>query len=429
MSLRLACCFGAAFALSVNLFAQGSRPSGPSPGAPPTNPGANIPNPGRTNNPNPGNLPQQGPFPGQAPMQRPIFLSGKVMMDDGTPPPEPVPIQRICTVNPHTEGYTDSKGRFSFQLGQPVGVVPDASEQNIDGRPGMGPTGSMGGPGMMQGTQGGPSMGRMGSMPGDASMMLMGCTLRASLAGYRSDAINLTNHRSLDNPDVGVIILHRIANVEGQTISATTALAPKDARKAFDKAANDLKKQKWDDAQKELQKATDIYPRFAAAWYELGVLQERNHDVEAAKKSYAQALAADSKYLKPYRQLAGIAMREQKWQEAKDATARLVSLDPIDFPDAWYYNAVANYELKNYDAAEKSAREGVKADTDHVVPRTNQLLAVLLAGKGDLPGAAASLQNYLKVAPNGPEAETVKKQLAAVEQKIQAAAPAQQPKP
>lgn len=388
-----------------------------------------MPNPNRTTNPFPGNVPQQGPFPGQAPMQRPIFLSGKVMMDDGTPPPEPVAIQRVCTVNPHTEGYTDSKGRFSFQLGQPVGVVPDASEQSGEGQPGFGSAGPMGGRGMQGGMPGGAGMGRMGSMQGDASMMLMGCTLRAALPGYRSDAINLTNHRSLDNPDVGVIILHRIANVEGQTISATTALAPKDARRAFDKAANDLKKQKWDDAEKELQKATDIYPRFAAAWYELGVLQERKHDVEAAKKSYAQALAADSKYLKPYRQLAGIAMREQKWQEAKDTTARLVRLDPVDFPDAWYYNAVANYELKDYDAAEKSAREGVKTDADHVVPRTNQLLAVLLAGKGDLPGAAASLKNYLKVAPDGPEAETVKKQLAAVEQKIQASAPPEQPKP
>jgi tetratricopeptide (TPR) repeat protein len=257
-------------------------------------------------------------------------------------------------------------------------------------------------------------------------MMLMGCTLRAQLPGYRSESVNLTNHHALDNPDVGVIVLHRLGNVEGQTISATSAMAPKDAKKAYEKALNHEKKQKFDDAQRELEKAVEAYPKYAAAWYELGRLQERAQNFDAARKSFEQALGADPKYLKPYQQLAGIAMREQKWQEVKDTTARLVRLDPFDFPDAWFYNAVANYELKDYTAAEKSAREGLKVDNDHLVPRTNQLLAVLLAGKEDYAGAAQSLKAYLQISPNGPEAETVKKQLAIIEQKLQASAPAAQ---
>jgi regulator of sirC expression with transglutaminase-like and TPR domain len=91
----------------------------------------------------------------------------------------------------------------------------------------------------------------------------------------------------------------------------------------------------------------------------------------------------------------------------------------VNFPEAWFYNAVANYELKNFDAAEKSARAGLKADTDHSQPRMNQLLGVVLASKQDYAGAAESLKNYLQIAPNGPDAEMVKKQLATIEQKIQ----------
>ena len=34
------------------------------------------------------------PFPQE--MVRPVFLTGKVMMEDGTPPPESVMIERIC---------------------------------------------------------------------------------------------------------------------------------------------------------------------------------------------------------------------------------------------------------------------------------------------------------------------------------------------
>ena len=39
-------------------------------------------------------------------------------MDDGTAPPDSVVIERNCNGYARNEGYTDSKGNFSFQLGQ-----------------------------------------------------------------------------------------------------------------------------------------------------------------------------------------------------------------------------------------------------------------------------------------------------------------------
>lgn len=316
-------------------------------------------------------------------------------------------------MNPHTETYTDNKGHFSFEVGQHVGIIPDATEQTFGRQPGMIGSTSSGTPGSV------------GS--GDMSRLLTGCVLRASLSGYRSESVDLTNHRSLEDPNVGTIILHRVGNVEGTTISATSALAPKDAKKAFEKAEGDLKKDKWDDAEKELTKATTVYPKYAAAWYQLGRVQEHDKNTDAARNSYTKALAADSKYVNPYAGLALIDAREAKWQDVKDTTDRLLKLDPANFPDMWFYNALANYKLKEYDSAEKSAREGIKMDTDNSQPRTHQLLAALLADKKDYSGAAQCLKDYLRIAPNGPEAETVRKQLAAVEQKVQASAPAEKP--
>src|SRR5690349_5671617 len=94
-------------------FAQG-RPGG---GAGATNPGT------PPNTPNiPGTIPGQPQTPGQQlpypEANRPIFLSGKVVMDDGTKPPEPVAIERVCNGVVRREQFTDSKGHFSFQLGQ-----------------------------------------------------------------------------------------------------------------------------------------------------------------------------------------------------------------------------------------------------------------------------------------------------------------------
>src|SRR5579883_389238 len=75
----------------------------------------------------------------------PIFLTGQVMIDDGTAPTEPVVIERVCHGQPHAEGYTDSKGYFSIQLFQPnSGILQDASEDTSFRSPGGG-VGGLGG--------------------------------------------------------------------------------------------------------------------------------------------------------------------------------------------------------------------------------------------------------------------------------------------
>ena len=79
-----------------------------------------------------GNFPNNFPNTNSPTMQqRPIFLSGKVMFDDGTPPNNNVRIERVCNGNPHLEAHTDSKGRFSFQLGQNAMVDTDASDASM----------------------------------------------------------------------------------------------------------------------------------------------------------------------------------------------------------------------------------------------------------------------------------------------------------
>jgi regulator of sirC expression with transglutaminase-like and TPR domain len=159
----------------------------------------------------------------------------------------------------------------------------------------------------------------------------------------------------------------------------------------------------------------DAYPKYAAAWYELGRTQQHGNDLEGARKSYAQALAADPKFVSPYEQLAQMAVNDKKWQEAADDTSRLLKLNPVDFPQAWFYNSLANYQLQKLDAAEKSVREGLQVDSAHHFPKMNHLLAVILAQKQDYQGAAENMRAYLKLVPNASDADTVKKQLAEVE--------------
>lgn len=115
---------------------------------------------------------------------------------------------------------------------------------------------------------------------------LLGCELRASLPGYRSNVVQLAGRRVLDKPDVGTLVLTRIAKVEGFTISATTLNAPKNAQKSYEKGMKELKGGKFDKAVPHLEKAVTEYPEYAIAWYALGNCREGLKEFEAAETAY-----------------------------------------------------------------------------------------------------------------------------------------------
>jgi hypothetical protein len=334
-----------------------------------------------------------------------IYVSGNVMLDDGTPPPDPVTIERVCGGSPRAQAYTDQKGRFSFQIGQTSGIMQDASEEG-SGLPGGASrpvTSIANGPGAQP------------PLPGEPDKRLDNRDLRAVLSGFRSDTVGLEGRRLLDDPNVGTIVLHRLANVEGSAVSVTSLQAPKEARQAYNKALQDLRKNKLPEAAKELHKAVDIYPNYAAAWYELGRIEAQNQDNQQARKSFAHAVAADAKFISPYAQLAELEAKAEDWAELAGTTGKLLKLDAVDYPMAYFYNATANLNLGRIEEAEKSARAGEKLDAAHRFPKLEQVLAMILAREKDYTGAAAHLRSYLLLAPDAEDAARMKKQLAELE--------------
>jgi tetratricopeptide (TPR) repeat protein len=316
-----------------------------------------------------------------------IFLTGKVVIDDGSVLTESVSIQTVCKGRRHTETHTDSHGGFSFQFGTRLG---SSSDVDFDAD-----TGSRNAPGTRSDRRD-----------------LRDCELQASLAGFTSQSIPLEGRFSgYENADVGRVVLHRLANVEGFTISATSAQAPEAARKAFEKSQEQQKKSKWDDAQKSLENAVVIYPKFAVAWFELGRVQLQKNDPAGARKSFQQSLAADSKYVNPYHGLTQIAQREQRWQELVEVSEKLLALNPVSFPDAWLSNALGNYCLQNFDAAEKSALRGLQMDIEHRVPKLEYLLGLILLKKSNSEEAAQHLRIFLSLATNPGDIAEGQKQL------------------
>ncbi len=373
MNYRLTCCVF--LTLTLAAFAQTTKPS----------PGRGTPGPTRSPGPMQPSLNPPDTTTGQR-----AFISGKVVLDDGTQITESASIQTICRGRKQTVTHTDSHGGFSFELGDRTSLASaDFSGADVD---------SMG-----------PAMGR------GVQRNWRDCELLAVLPGFSSQPVDLNSRlTTFESADIGRLVLHRMGQVEGLTISATSAMAPKDAQKAYEKGSKKLKQEKWDEAESLLAKAVEIYPKFAVAWFDLGRVQLHKHDDVQARHSFEQSVAADPKYVNPYRGLAELDLQQKQWQALVTVTGQLLALNPVSFPDAWLRNSLGNYYLYNFPEAEKSARQGLKMDDQHQVPKLEYLLGVILLQKREYPEAAAHIQNYLKFATQPEEIEEAQKQLAEI---------------
>jgi tetratricopeptide (TPR) repeat protein len=146
----------------------------------------------------------------------------------------------------------------------------------------------------------------------------------------------------------------------------------------------------------------------------MGKIQEAMNSPEASN-SFSKAVAADPKFAFPYEHLSALAVQAENWQELVDDTNRELELNPRGTLDAWYYNALGNYHIKKLAVAETSAIKSLSMDPLHIQPDTEQMLAVILAQKGDVAGALQHLRNCLTYFPPGSNLELVKRQIAQLE--------------
>ena len=172
--------------------------------------------------------------------QRPIFLSGQVMLDDGSAPIGQVAVDLVCQGAVVRQAYASTGGTFSFQLS--TGRGQQNSLQSLDASVS---SSQYGGP--LGGGTGGATSGPLGRdtpQTRTGSLNLSACELVAELAGFQSERITLGPRRALDNPDVGVLVLHRTVVPASGTVSVKALTAPKKATKSFEKAGKELKKRK-----------------------------------------------------------------------------------------------------------------------------------------------------------------------------------------
>jgi tetratricopeptide (TPR) repeat protein len=305
---------------------------------------------------------------------------GKVAMAAGKLPWDPIPVVVTCGGTARYNTVADAKGGFYIvSAGRSSELSPEKKDPNHA-----------------------------------APSALVGCSVSALVEGFTSTRLTIANRTLEDDPSLGTITLSRDERAAGSSFSSTTESAPPDALKEFDKAHNDDLDKHFDSARHHLQKAVSIDPKFAEAWYHLGQLDEKDNPQDALA-AYEKAAAADPSYISPYEPIAELSALQKNWQAVTDATNQALKLNPAGTPQIWYFNAVGNLNLGNRSQAETSAETSLSMDPSHRAPNTEQLLAVMLAGRGEYAGALEHLRHCLTYMPPGPNVDVVKQQIAQLE--------------
>ena len=233
------------------------------------------------------------------------------------------------------------------------------------------------------------------------------CEVAIRMKGYRPMNATLRNDAT--------IVLKRIGLHEGSTVSASALNAPEPAKKAYGKGVNAMTDEKWAAAQKNFEKAVEIYPDYAAAWSDLGEVLKQEGKPTDARAAWEKAVQADPKYIKPYIQLAQLDLVEKRPEDAITIAGRAVAMNPLEFPELYFYYAVANFNMKHFDVADTNVRRAIDLDTAHEVPRAEVLLASVLIAKGDRSGALEHFKKYLEISPKATDAEQIKRAIAQLE--------------
>jgi tetratricopeptide (TPR) repeat protein len=342
-----------------------------------------------------------GQNPGQTAIdkssERVVFFTGNVILDNGSAPADAVRIEKICEGHASFEAWTDEKGHFGFK-------VTSSGADVAGGDASLGAN--------ARGDELNKALNATStqySMP--ITQALRNCELRAALSGYRSETVSMALKSTMDSAHVGTIILHPLSRAASLVVSATTLQAPPNARKAYERGLEAMRIEKWDAAATEFGKAVKIYPKFAVAWYQLGLARQTRNDAPGAVEAWKEAQKSDARYIKPYENLTVSADHRGDWAESEKYSRLWIQLDPEDFPGAYLFNAVANARLNKPEEAEHAAREGLRLDKDQKIPRMSYVLGLILMDKKAYAESASCFRKYLQLAPNANDAAIVRQQL------------------
>ncbi len=186
------------------------------------------------------------------------------------------------------------------------------------------------------------------------------------------------------------------------TISQTSLNVPSKAQKEYDKAGKAMKAGNWTEAQARLERAIVLYPQFAAAHNDLGVVFMSTGSKSKGHAAFEKAAQIDPNYGPACRNLAIMNFTDGNPAEALSWAEKALAADPLD-PQALLLLAQMHFQAGRMEEAAARARQV------HEAPHETFAVAHLIAARALEAShlteeAAAEYKLFLSEAPNSPSA-------------------------
>jgi predicted Zn-dependent protease len=201
------------------------------------------------------------------------------------------------------------------------------------------------------------------------------------------------------------------------SVAAADLIIPGEARKEFDGAVKTMGEQNWPKALEQLNRAIAIYPQYAAAYTNMGVVYGKMNDTAREHEALEKAISVNDHFVPAYLNLAKLCVKEQ---DAAKAEAVLENAKRIEPSNAEVLTLLAEAQLlnKHYEAAITSARSA------HAFPHQNLAVVHYIAARAlehenRLPEALTELQVFLLEEPSGARANHVREEMTQLEKHIQ----------
>ena len=229
-----------------------------------------------------------------------------------------------------------------------------------------------------------------------------------------SDVFQITSNEAIHHETV--VVKPKASAGAGSkeaTISAAGLNVPDKARKEFEKGNAAMMKKDYPSAISHYRSAVQTYPRYAAAYNNLGLAYFNSNDAWHAREAFQNALEADDRFARGYANLARIRLLEKDANAAIQLLQRSLSVDPTNV-DALALLANSCYVAGRLDDAVVAAQRA------HALPHADYAVVHLIAGRAlesqqKFNAAASEYRQFLEEAGSKPGANQAKAGLARVE--------------
>jgi len=209
--------------------------------------------------------------------------------------------------------------------------------------------------------------------------------------------------------------LAAVANISKEE-AERAAKRSAELEKTFNEAKAAIEAGNFDDAITKLTALTTEVEKCGACYIRLGDAYAKKKDLASAEKAYLKVVEIDPNLPDPYNALATIYNEQKRFDEAAKASAKGVELSGAagggGDANALYNAGVIAWNSGKQADALVAFQKAAAANPNMADAHYMTGLALVSAGK--MAEAKAPLQQYLKLAPTGSNAETAKALLASI---------------